>query len=97
MGNKFEGVVKTSRAMRDSIFVAAKLVLSGEGTFTLSNGSTYKGTLKNNKFDGLGACTYPHGSVPGSVGQYKGEWMKDLQHGRGVFIQPNGTLTAAHV
>lgn len=54
----------------------------GEGTLEFE-GSKYVGSWVMGRKEGQGTITFPTGAT------YKGEWLKDLQHGKGVFYSPS--------
>lgn len=54
----------------------------GMGTFSLHDGSTYKGNWKQDKFDGYGIRTFPSGYV------YAGNYQDGQSHGFGKATFP---------
>lgn len=44
-------------------------------------GLWYEGSIRNNKYNGIGTMTYPNGSY------YKGEWLNAKKHGQGMFVE----------
>ena len=51
-----------------------------------SNGNTYSGSWKFDKFNGFGKHTWAHGTI------YEGKWQNGLMHGKGVKTFPDGTV-----
>lgn len=63
------------------------LNLHGYGKFTVGDKpGHYKGWWENNQFSGFGAWIFEDM-------QYVGEWEHHQQHGRGIQIESNGTIT----
>jgi len=57
---------------------------SGQGTFTNSDGNSWKGKRKDVKYNGQGTFTYSDGD------KYVGEWKDGKYHGQGTFTFSDG-------
>ena len=55
----------------------------GFGTKTFKNGTVYKGTWSEGRFE-VGKCTYPDKIT------YEGDWMEGKPHGYGIRSWPDG-------
>lgn len=61
----------------------------GKGTFELANGNRYVGAFKDGKRNGVGTLWVKRDGKKLRK-QYAGQWLNDVQHGRGVYHYPNG-------
>ena len=62
-------------------------VKEGYGEHSFSDGSTYKGMWKNDKFNGKGIMRWEDGST------YDGEWRNGKMSGNGIYTDQNGEKT----
>jgi hypothetical protein len=59
-------------------------VISGEGKVEFFDGRSYQGPLRNGRKEGVGVYVWPDGQ------RYSGEWVNDLQQGRGEWSSRAG-------
>jgi MORN repeat len=68
-------------------FVKDKVILEGsEGTMTFNDGTEYKGSWVNGKYDGHGRMDLYTGA------SYDGEWRAGKRHGNGIMTYEDGTV-----
>lgn len=63
-------------------------IMSGEGTYTYSDGSIYEGQWQAGKQHGQGRLTYKDGTA------YQGQFKDDAFDGQGAFVESNGSIFA---
>ncbi|OZG71320.1 hypothetical protein BTA51_22040 [Hahella sp. CCB-MM4] len=59
-------------------------VVTGQGSYTGSDGTVYHGDFENKLFHGRGELILPDGT------QYSGEWYEGRKHGEGTLSKSNG-------
>ena len=59
---------------------------TGEGMMPYSNGESYNGTFKKDKYNGFGVYHYHDGSV------YEGNFENNVKSGQGTYTWPNGDV-----